>query len=110
MKISDADAPVSQALIMICEKCGKKLASREDDNPSRALQSALKEEIKSIGAKGQLRAVVTSCMDICPDREIAVGISWSKEAGGEDRFVTIKEGDLNTVRDAILHLAQSKKP
>lgn len=103
MKINDAEAPVSQALILICEKCGKKLASDSEQNPSRDLQAALKEEIKATGAKGVLRAVVTSCMDICPNGEITVAIS---RAGSGDRFYTVEGGSVEKQRDAILELAK----
>ncbi len=106
MKVNDAEAPVSQALILICEKCGKKVATDFEHNPSRDLQAALKEEIKARGDKGVIRAVVTSCMDICPKDEIAIAISRSQQAGGQDRFYTIQGGDVQKQRDAILELAK----
>jgi predicted metal-binding protein len=101
-KITSVKPPVSEALILICEKCGKKL-SNSDDNPSRALQSALKEKIKSDGNKGVLRAVITSCMDVCPKDEIAIAIS---KPDGDDRFYTLKsdhpEDEVQTVLNLLL--------
>jgi hypothetical protein len=38
-------APVSDALILICEKCGKKLSRTPDDNPSRTIQHQLAARI-----------------------------------------------------------------
>jgi predicted metal-binding protein len=84
-------APVSEALILICEKCGKKLVGEQDVNPSRDLQQSLKARIQSEGYKGRVRALVTSCMDVCPSGEIAIGIS---RAGGGDEFLTLEAREL----------------
>jgi predicted metal-binding protein len=100
-KITSVDSPVSEALILICEKCGKKL-SNSDDNPARALQGALKEKIKSDGNKGVLRAVITSCMDICPKDEIAIAIS--KSGTEQDRFFTLKSDHPENEAQTILNL------
>jgi predicted metal-binding protein len=101
-KITSVKPPVTQALILICEKCGKKL-SKSDENPSRTLQGALKEKIKSDGNKGVLRAVITSCMDVCPDGQIAIAIS---KADGDDQFYTLKsdhpEDEVQTVLNLLL--------
>ena len=78
-------SPVSEALILICEKCGKKLSRVPDDNPSRTIQLRLKEEIRADGSKGKLRCVLTGCMDVCPDRAIAVGFSRTEKP---DQFFT----------------------
>jgi hypothetical protein len=72
--LTSAPSPVSDTLILICEKCGKKLLPEAVDNPSRTLQLGLKEKIKTGGLKGVFRAVITSCMDICPENEIAIGV------------------------------------
>jgi predicted metal-binding protein len=107
---TEVPAPVSQAMILICEKCGKKLSSDNEENPSRSLQQSLKEKIKENGDKGVLRALLTSCMDICPKGEIAVGISFSNATGGKDLFLTLKEalkeGGLQANVDAILEQAR----
>lgn len=83
-ELKPASPPAEEALILICEKCGKKLG-KSDENPAREIQGALKEKIKECGLKGKYRAVVTSCMDVCPYGEIAIGISTPK---GEDQFLT----------------------
>lgn len=87
-------SPVSQALILVCEKCGKKIAPSPDQNPAKDLQALLKQTIRDTDGKGKLRALITSCMDVCPDGEITVGISWADEAGGKDRFFTVKGTDI----------------
>jgi predicted metal-binding protein len=85
--LSPATSPVSEALILICEKCGKKLSRTADDNPSRTIQLRLKEEIRAEGSKGKLRCVLTGCMDVCPSGAIAVGISRTEKP---DQFCTFK--------------------
>ena len=78
------------ALILICEKCGSKLALPEsNENPSRILQKAFKElakkEHQAQPGGARVRPVVTSCLSICPDGEIALGVI---HLGKEDRFFT----------------------
>jgi hypothetical protein len=109
VKLNPVVPPVSEALILICEKCGKKLARDSEENPSRALQSELKGKIKALDGKGKLRAVVTSCMDICPEGEIAIGISPSESRGGKDRFFTVKEGDPEKMANTILEQATRRQ-
>jgi len=104
-QLNDVLPPVSEAIIMVCEKCGKKLSSDPETNPSRLLQSSLKDAIKAEYGKGKFRAVITSCMDICPKDEIAIAISRSNANGGEDEFFTVT-GDTETLRDEILARAR----
>lgn len=94
--LTRVDSPVSEALILICEKCGKKLSKDSDENPSRVLQGALKERIREEGLKGHVRAVVTTCMDVCPDGEIAIGITRPEEKE-KGEFFTFR----GRVEDAI---------
>jgi predicted metal-binding protein len=89
-KLTPHVSPVSEALILICEKCGKKLVADSEPNPARELQLLLKEKIKTQGKKGQLRAVITSCMDLCPPGEIAICISVT---AGKNRYFTLEGGD-----------------
>jgi hypothetical protein len=94
--MKSAPPPASEALILICEKCGKKLGA-----DSREIQGRVKERIREEGLKGRVRAVVTTCMDVCPDGEIAVGIV---RPGGPE-FFTARVDELTP--DALL--ARSKK-
>jgi predicted metal-binding protein len=92
-------APVTRALILICEKCGSKLVADGAENPSRILQKALKEQIRATGRRGEIRAVVSSCMDICPEGEIAVGFSPTSSEAAE--YFTLA-GDLDLGLEKIL--------
>jgi predicted metal-binding protein len=110
--MNDVPSPVSEALILVCEKCGKKLVSGDEENPSRTLQTSLKEKIKEEHGKGKFRAVITSCMDICPKDEIAVAIVRPSKSSNDsateskDEFFTVI-GETESLRDDIL--ARAKK-
>jgi hypothetical protein len=64
---------VNQAMVFICEKCGKR-AKGSDKNPSHRLASKFKRLTKDEFGKGSVRIALTSCMDICPDDQIAISI------------------------------------
>jgi len=93
--------PVSKALILVCEKCGKRLKSDEDDNPSRLLVSRLKKRSKKLFEKGEVRAVATSCMDICPDDQVSVAIT-TFEGRPATRFFTVDLDDVDETSQQIL--------
>jgi predicted metal-binding protein len=103
--MNDVPSPVSEALILVCEKCGKKLVSGDEENPARTLQTSLKEKIKEEHGKGKFRAVITSCMDICPKDEIAIGILRPSHSEKDEFFTVI--GETESLRDDIL--ARAKK-
>jgi hypothetical protein len=68
-------SPVSDALILICEKCGNKLCRAPGENPAREIAQRLKQDIRALGDKRKVGCVLASCIDVCPEREIAVAIS-----------------------------------
>ncbi len=59
-------------LILICEKCGKKLEGKSTPNPSYELKDWLKKELKARDLWGTTRVVTSTCLDICPEDKIAV--------------------------------------
>ena len=59
-------------LILICEKCGKKLEEKSGSNPAHDLKDWLKKELKSRDLWGTTRVVNSTCLDICPEDKIAV--------------------------------------
>jgi predicted metal-binding protein len=67
------EPPVNQAMVFICEKCGKR-AKGSDKNPSYRLASKFKHLAKHEFGKGGVRIALTSCMDICPDDQIAISV------------------------------------
>lgn len=72
----EAVLPWSDAVIMVCSKCfsrrtkdGGELKSVDD------VKSYLKSTFKHEGYKGKVRAVVSSCLDICPKDRLAVVVA-----------------------------------
>jgi predicted metal-binding protein len=101
VELSPVASPVSEALILVCEKCGKKLVPEGEENPSKRLQLALKQRIFETGRKGRLRAVVSSCLDVCPVGELTVAVLSTGEAAEARRFFTLK-GPVDAAVDTVL--------
>ena len=104
--IEIAAAPVTEALIFICEKCGKKIASADRENPSRDLQQDLKAMIGETGNKGRIRAALTSCIDVCPKNAIAVAIVDASRSR-DDQYLTLERYTQDAAEKI---LARAKKP
>jgi predicted metal-binding protein len=91
---------VTRALIFVCDKCGKKLDEIDGDRPSRALASALKHEAKARFGKGEIRAMTSSCLDICPKERVTVCIN--NLTTGATQFMVVKPKKLDQVVAQIL--------
>ena len=93
-------APV-ETLILICEKCGKKLVQEEQNNPSSVIQKNLKSRIKQELPLGAARAITTSCMNICPSGAITVAKIAPLQANTTAQFYTLQEKDIDKASDFI---------
>jgi hypothetical protein len=83
--------PFTEAGLWICEKCGKKLS--EQANPALALRDRLRADGAAAGDKGRVRAMISSCMDLCPPRRVTVALV--RTAGGAaTEFFEIPEASL----------------
>ena len=101
--VREAEAPVSTGMIWICEKCGYKLSDSDHDSPARSLQKAIKSRISENKRKREVRALVTSCMNICPSKKIAVALADLK--GGKVRFLELAyQGDVERSADELYRL------
>ena len=100
------DPPVSTGLILICDKCGKRMKADFDENPSRELVARLKKASKDVFAKGQVRAALTSCLDICPDNQISVAIVPTAGHTDGARYFTVEASDLKDTGDKIVREAR----
>jgi predicted metal-binding protein len=98
----EIESPVSRGLVLVCDKCGKRLKSDHDDNPSRLLVSKLKKTSRDLFEKGEFRAALTSCLNICPKDRISVAIVETNGSGSKPRFFTVKADDLGDISDKIL--------
>jgi predicted metal-binding protein len=69
--VQEVESPVSRAIVFICEKCGRH-GDSDGKNASHRLASKLKRACKRRFERGEVRVVLTSCMDVCPDKQITV--------------------------------------
>jgi predicted metal-binding protein len=96
------DAPVSTSLILVCDKCGKRMQSDLDENPSRQLVSRLKKMSRELFQKGEIRAALTSCLNICPQDRLSIAIVPTENSGSAPRFLTVKTDDIEGTSRKIL--------
>lgn len=89
-KITPTPIPV-QTLLLICEKCGKKQILEDEENPSIKIQKKLKARIKETLKPGTVRAITTSCMNICPIDAIAIGYVDSLKQNTSAQFFLLNE-------------------
>jgi predicted metal-binding protein len=69
--VSDAESPVSRAIVFVCEKCGRR-SDVDGKNASHRLVSKLKRACKRRFERGEVRVALSSCMDLCPEGQITV--------------------------------------
>jgi predicted metal-binding protein len=98
--VQPSPPPMNRAMVFICEKCGKR-AGGSGKNPSHRLASKFKRLTKHEFAKGDVRIVLTSCMDICPDDQIAISLQPSA-AENSAAFCVSDIEDLDASSEALL--------
>jgi predicted metal-binding protein len=69
----------SRGLVLVCERCFKERIPEEDPDIARRigdfhLRNWLKERLKADGRWGAIRAISTSCMDVCARGRVTVCI------------------------------------
>jgi predicted metal-binding protein len=97
-RFTEEEAPVSNAMVWLCEKCGAKLSRDEATNPARSIQKAFKELVSEKKEKREIRAMVTTCMNVCPKEKMAAGIVDVKS--GKTRFISFE------VKGSVADLAE----
>lgn len=100
------DPPFSTGLILICDKCGKRMKADFDENPSRELVARLKKESKQVLGKGRVRVALTSCLDICPQDRISVALVPTAEHSAAARYFTVKPSDIEGSAETIVEEAR----
>ncbi len=100
------DPPVSTGLILVCEKCGKRMQGDGDKNPSRKLASRLKKMSRELFDKREVRVALTSCLDICPPNRVSVAIVPVGRPTQAPSFLTVKTEDIESTSHDILEHAR----
>jgi predicted metal-binding protein len=100
------DPPVSTGLLLVCDKCGKRLKSSRDENLSRKLVARLKKASKQAFGKGEIRAALTSCLNICPEQSISVAIVPTGVSGGVAKYFTVEATDIDNTAEKIVQEAR----
>ncbi|HEY5258365.1 MAG TPA: hypothetical protein VIJ12_08275 [Candidatus Baltobacteraceae bacterium] len=70
---------LNSGLVLVCERCSKERVPEEDPETAARwgefkLRDWLKRRLKDDGRWGKIRAVSTSCMDVCARRHVTVCI------------------------------------
>jgi len=115
--LQKAEVSWSEAVIMICTKCAKKIAVHESDvdlsdTLKHALKTQLKTHLKSDGLQPKIRTLTTSCLDICPDDRVAIAFAIGAQKGAQKNAfeaVTMhKNADVNRTAAEIIEKIKSR--
>lgn len=54
--------------------------------------------------RGEIRAVATSCMDLCPEGEVSVAVVSVRPTRADTRFFTVGVDDIDATATRILEV------
>lgn len=103
--ITTAETPDRRATVFICEKCGKRVGGSGHKNPSHRLASQFKRQSKHQFEKGDVRIVLTSCMDICPDDRIAITL-LPCASGSAPSYLQAKIDDIEASSEELVKVVR----
>ena len=91
---------LGKGLVLVCERCFKQRIPEEDPDAAARigdfhLRDWLKAKLKENGRWGEIRAISTSCMDVCARGKVTVAI----EPQEGETVVMVVDPDLE--KDAI---------
>jgi predicted metal-binding protein len=97
----------ARGLVLVCERCLKERIPEEDPDVAARigdfhLRNWLKERLKSEGRWGEIRAISTSCMDVCARGRVTVCIE--PQQGSPQVVVVDPIADREALYDAIVKL------
>lgn len=96
----------SDAVVLICEKCGKSLDGlklKEDGNASENMKKYLKSQMKERGHGKQIRVINSGCLDICIKNKVAISYNptdTSKHA--QQTFTVHPEEDREQILNYLI--------
>jgi predicted metal-binding protein len=101
--VTDAKSPVTRGIVFICEKCGRR-DDRDGKNASHRLASKLKRACKRRFGRAEVRVVLTSCMDLCPEKQITVLVQ--PVAGGQTQFRQADIRDVDAASERLIEILE----
>lgn len=101
-------------LVLVCEKCFKERIP--DETPEVAaeigdfnLRDWLKAELKASGEWGPIRAIGTTCLDVCAKGKVTVAIDPQTGDGETDVFVCHPVNDKHQVYGRVIDKLGAEK-
>src|SRR5579864_1083490 len=98
---------MSSGVVLVCERCFKERIPEED--PEKAaeigdfhLRNWLKARLKEDGHWGKVRAISTSCMDVCARARVTVVIDPKRDGQEAEAFVVDPIADRETLYRRIV--------
>ena len=82
--IESSDVPWTEAVVLVCTKCSRKIAG--DESLADALKKTLKLAFKDAGFGKNVRSVTSSCLDICPKDRVAIAVAKRR---ADTRAITV---------------------
>ncbi|HTU81494.1 MAG TPA: hypothetical protein VMF61_05165 [Candidatus Acidoferrales bacterium] len=101
---------LAKGLVLVCERCYKERIPEEDPDVAAAigdfnLRNWLKQRLKDGGRWGEIRAIGTSCMDVCGRGRVTVAVE--PEHGETRVFVVDAISEREALFETIVRLLDS---
>lgn len=98
---------MDSGLVLVCERCFKERIPEEDPDKAAEignfhLRNWLKKRLKEDGHWGKVRAVSTSCMDVCARRRVTVVIDPKTEGAQAEAFIVDPVQDREALYKTIV--------
>ncbi len=96
-----------RGIVLVCERCSKERIPDEDPDKAAEigdfrLRDWLKERLKEDGLWGKIRAVNTSCMDVCARRRVTVAIDSQRRGAVAQVYIVDPVHDREELYRAIV--------
>jgi hypothetical protein len=99
---------MNSGLVLVCERCYKERIPEEDPDKAAEigdfhLRDWLKKRLKEDGHWGKIRAISTSCMDVCARRRVTVVIDPQTDDKDSEAFVVDPVADRELLYTTIVN-------
>lgn len=98
---------MKSGLVLVCERCFKERIPEEDPDKAAEigdfhLRNWLKKRLKEDGHWGKVRAISTSCLDVCSRRQVTVVLDPQVEGKEHEAFVVDPVADRDALYQKIV--------